>query len=72
MKVNLGQNLFGCIRHIFGYALMAKGNESHINIGAVKLGETNPTSFGETRTREGKPGSNFAWVHKAEGNEFST
>ena len=51
-------------------ALMAKGNESYINIGAVKLRERNPiASFRETRPRETKPRSKFVWVHKAEGNE---
>ena len=44
---------------------MAEGNESYIHIGALKLRETNPTSFRETRLRESKPRSKFVWVHKA-------
>ena len=61
---------------------MAEGNETYINIGAVKLRETNPTSSRETRPRESKPRSNvfgstrpretrskFVWVQKAEGKE---
>ena len=35
----------------------------------MKLKETNPTSFRETRPRESKPRSKFVWVHKAKGNE---
>ena len=56
-------------RHIFVWVLKAKGNESYINIGAVKLRETNPTSFRETRLRESKAGSKFVWVRKAKGNK---
>ena len=44
-KVNPGQNLFGGRRHMFGMALMAKGKESYINIGAMKLKEMNPNAI---------------------------
>ena len=48
---------------------MAEGNKSYIPIGALKLRETNPTSFRETRPRESKHRSKFVWVQKAEGNK---
>ena len=32
-------------RHIFGSALKAGGDKSYINIGAVKLRETNPKNL---------------------------
>ena len=48
--------MFGSTRHIFGMALMAKGNKSYINIGAVKLRDMNPNaSFRETRLSETSP-----------------
>ena len=46
---------------------MAEGNESYIHIGVLKLRETNPTSFRETRPRESKRRSKFVWFQKAEG-----
>ena len=71
---------------MFSMALMAKGNESYINIGAVKLREMNPNaSLRETRLSETspnkywknqaegsnyKPRSKFIWVQKAKRNEF--
>ena len=54
-------------RYIFGKAVMAKRNKSYVNIGDLKLRETNPTSFRETRPRELKPRSRFVWVHKTKG-----
>ena len=62
-------------------ALMAKGNESYIYIGAVKLREMKPNaSLSETSPNkywknqaEGsnyKPTSKFIWVQKAKRNEF--
>jgi hypothetical protein len=48
---------------------MAEGNKSYISIGALKLRETNPTSFRETRPRESKHRSKFVWVREAEGKE---
>ena len=32
-------------RHILDWALLAKGKESEMNVGAVKLRETNPNNF---------------------------
>ena len=46
---------------------MAEGNKSYVPIGALKMRETNPTSFRETRLRESKRRSKFVWVQKAEG-----
>ena len=60
---------------------MAEGNESYKHIGALKLRETNPTSFRKTRPRESKRKSNlgsrrprekrhiFLLVLQAKGNE---
>ena len=48
-KLSPGKNLFGSTRQMCSMALMAKGNESYVNIGAVKLREMKPNaSISET------------------------
>ena len=76
-KVNPCKKMFASrrpreTRHILGLVLKAKLNDSSLHVGAVKLRETYPTSFWETRLRESKPRSKFVWVQKAEGNEAHT
>jgi hypothetical protein len=54
---------------MFGMALMAKGNESYVNIGAVKLREMNPNaSLREARLSETSP--NKCWRNQAEGSNY--